>query len=187
MRSKTDLLQKTLPYNVLQEYLDIPNVRELEDLIIEAFYQGILKGKLDQREQQLQVEYAMGRDLRPEQLDETINALKVWSDRTSTILNAIDTRIQQINDAMDTNQQERENYENQLERVRQQIRAKSAKGRGSGGESGPGAMDMDDAGSDVRAGVRSSDSRRAESAEFADDAGESAEYAAERAGRAKKR
>lgn len=156
-------------------------------MIIDAFYQGLLRGKLDQREQQLQVEYAMGRDLPPERLDETINALKIWSDRTCSILSAIDARIQEINNTMTANQQERENYENQLDQVRQQIRTKSTKGKGSGGENGAGAMDMDDdVGSNVRAGVRSSSSRRAESAEFADDAGESAEYAAERAGRAKK-
>jgi COP9 signalosome complex subunit 7 len=49
----------------LQQYLDIANVRELEDLIIDAIYQGLLEGKLDQKKRCLTVEYATGRDLKP--------------------------------------------------------------------------------------------------------------------------
>ncbi|KAG6912801.1 hypothetical protein DXG01_012029, partial [Tephrocybe rancida] len=43
--------------------LDMPTIRDLEDLIIDAIYLDILHGKLDQKEQQLEVEYTMGRDL----------------------------------------------------------------------------------------------------------------------------
>lgn len=41
-------------------------------------YQDVLRGRLDQKEQQLELEYTMGRDLRPGQLDEILNALKAW-------------------------------------------------------------------------------------------------------------
>lgn len=53
-------------------------MRELEDLIIDAFYQDVIKGKLDQRKKQLEVEYAMGRDLRPGQIDEMLGVLSSW-------------------------------------------------------------------------------------------------------------
>ncbi|KAI8139782.1 hypothetical protein BJV82DRAFT_626118 [Fennellomyces sp. T-0311] len=117
---------RTLPYPLLQEYLDIPNVRALEDLIIDAFYQGILVGKLDQRQQQLQVEYTMGRDVRPEQLEETVEALKTWSSNTKTVLEAIDNRIRAAHEMIANNQAEKEDYEKRVERVRRQIRSKSS-------------------------------------------------------------
>lgn len=53
-------------------------MRELEDLIIDAMYQDVLRGRLDQKEQQLEVEYTMGRDLRPGQLEQILSALKDW-------------------------------------------------------------------------------------------------------------
>lgn len=40
--------QKSLRYDDLQRELDIPNTRELEDLIIDCIYNDLLKGKLDQ-------------------------------------------------------------------------------------------------------------------------------------------
>jgi len=54
-------------------------VRELEDLIIEAIYQKIILGKLDQKTRALEVEFAIGRDIRPGQIDEMILVLQNWS------------------------------------------------------------------------------------------------------------
>jgi len=56
----------------------MPTIRELEDLIIDAIYLDILRGKLDQKEEQLEVEYTMGRDLEPGKLEAVLAALKDW-------------------------------------------------------------------------------------------------------------
>ncbi|KAI7851125.1 hypothetical protein BDC45DRAFT_546365 [Circinella umbellata] len=112
---------RTLPYTLLQEYLDIPNVRTLEDLIIDGFYNGILVGKLDQKQQQLQVEYTMGRDVKPEQLEETMLSLKSWSENTKTVLEAIDNRISAAHEMNSTNQIERDEYNKQIEIIRRKI------------------------------------------------------------------
>ena len=56
----------------------MPAIRELEDLIIDAIYLDILRGKLDQKEQQLEIEYTMGRDLEPGKLENILAALKNW-------------------------------------------------------------------------------------------------------------
>jgi len=70
--------QQILPYADLLKALDMPTIRELEDLIIDAIYLDILRGKLDQKEQQLEVEYTMGRDLEPGKLEEVLAALQNW-------------------------------------------------------------------------------------------------------------
>ena len=54
------------------------NIRELEDIIIEAIYQKIILGKLDQKTRALEVEFAIGRDIRPGQIDEMILVLQNW-------------------------------------------------------------------------------------------------------------
>lgn len=56
----------------------MPTVRELEDLVIDAIYMDMLRGKLDQKEEQLEVEYTMGRDLEPGRLESVLAALKNW-------------------------------------------------------------------------------------------------------------
>lgn len=58
--------------------MDIQDVRELEDLIIDAIYQGVIQGRLDQRKKQLEIEFTMGRDLKPEALDQMISRLDTW-------------------------------------------------------------------------------------------------------------
>jgi COP9 signalosome complex subunit 7 len=50
----------------------------LEDLIIDAMYLDIMQGKLDQKEQQLEIEYTMGRDLEPKKVQELLEALQSW-------------------------------------------------------------------------------------------------------------
>jgi COP9 signalosome complex subunit 7 len=56
----------------------MPRIRELEDLIIDAIYLDILRAKLDQKEQQLEVEYTMGRDLEPGRLENVLTTLNNW-------------------------------------------------------------------------------------------------------------
>ncbi len=63
---------------MLQKELEISEVRELEDVIIDAIYQGIIQGKLDQKSKHLHVEFAMGRDLKPDSLDYMLSVLTLW-------------------------------------------------------------------------------------------------------------
>ncbi|CAG8509869.1 8209_t:CDS:2, partial [Paraglomus brasilianum] len=128
---------RTIPYSRLLEYLDIPNVRELEDLIIEAIYQGVVKGKLDQKKKQLGVEYTMGRDLRPGQIDQMLKVLADWSTTSEEMLKAIDDKIVEIRDAQTANKLEREEYEREVERSRKEV-TKSSKNS----DRGPSDMDI---------------------------------------------
>lgn len=49
-----------------------------QDLIIEVIYADIVHGKLDQKNQQLEVDYALGRDIRPEAVPEIVSVLQDW-------------------------------------------------------------------------------------------------------------
>lgn len=111
------------------------SVRQLEDLIIDAFYQGILRGKLDQRHQLLEIEFALGRDLRPEQLGQTIDTLAQWTLVSETVLSTIDNRIQAIQDTMNQVLWQRTDHDHKVEQLRQEVKQKKELSMGS--SSGP--------------------------------------------------
>jgi COP9 signalosome complex subunit 7 len=92
-------------------------------LIIDAFYQGILTGKLDQRQRQLQVMKSMGRDLRPHQLDETMQALASWSVSTTRLLGSLDAKIASLQESIQLNNQAQEEHNQKIEQLRKDIRA----------------------------------------------------------------
>lgn len=78
--------------------LGIANVRDLEDLIIEAIYADIIHGKLDQKNSQLEVDYAIGRDIRVEDINVIVNCLKDWCAACEGVLGCVETQITRAND-----------------------------------------------------------------------------------------
>ncbi|KAJ8584865.1 hypothetical protein M405DRAFT_746243 [Rhizopogon salebrosus TDB-379] len=88
--------RRILPYSLLLQELQMPTIRDLEDLIIDAIYLDILRGKLDQKEQQFEIEYTMGRDLAPGTAESVLAALKAWASTTASVLSALDTKLGQI-------------------------------------------------------------------------------------------
>ncbi|KAJ7160780.1 hypothetical protein C8R46DRAFT_955631 [Mycena filopes] len=85
--------RRILPYSELLRALDMPTVRELEDLIIDAIYLDILRGRLDQKQAQLEVEYTMGRDLAPGAVDTVLAALRDWASTTASVLSTLDDKL----------------------------------------------------------------------------------------------
>ncbi|XP_055624133.1 COP9 signalosome complex subunit 7 isoform X2 [Toxorhynchites rutilus septentrionalis] len=88
---------KCIPYKELLAELDIKNVRDLEDLIIEAIYADIIHGKLDQKNKQLEVDYAIGRDIRKGDVSEIVGTLQEWCDSCETILACLENQIHRAN------------------------------------------------------------------------------------------
>ncbi|KAH9836629.1 uncharacterized protein C8Q71DRAFT_857849 [Rhodofomes roseus] len=84
---------RKLPYSQLLEQLEMPTIRELEDLIIDAMYLEIISGKLDQKEQQFDVEYTVGRDIEPGKIEALLASLKNWADTTSAVLATLDEKL----------------------------------------------------------------------------------------------
>ncbi|CEG83382.1 hypothetical protein RMATCC62417_17311 [Rhizopus microsporus] len=116
---------QTLDYVFLLNELNITTVRELEDLIMDAMYDGLLTGKLDQRQQQLLVTKAIGRDVRPEQLDEMMETLGAWSAQTARTLARLDANIAHLQETVQTNQQAKIDFNRQIEDIRKECRESS--------------------------------------------------------------
>jgi len=114
---------RLIPYSVLQEQLDISALRDLEDLIIDAIYQGIIQGSLDQRKQQLEVEFAMGRDLQPESVDKMISVLRSWSTQSDTLLKNIKEKVSHANFVFDQEKKRKDEFEKKVENTKKNLKA----------------------------------------------------------------
>ncbi|KAJ3117645.1 hypothetical protein HDU96_006075 [Phlyctochytrium bullatum] len=129
-------VKEILPYDKLLQYLDIANVRELEDLIIDAIYQDIIKGKLDQKRGCVEIESAMGRDLKPGQADLVLETLRNWTTVTGALMNAIDSRLEFIHKDAGEFLKEKEKVEKQVEKLKKEEKGRIHT-RGSGNEFDP--------------------------------------------------
>ena len=70
---------QSIPYEELMQQLSVANIRELEDLLItDCFHQGLLTGRLDQKQKRVEVLDSVGRDVRASQLQPILDALKQW-------------------------------------------------------------------------------------------------------------
>lgn len=88
---------KCISYDTLLKELEMKSLRELEDVIIEVIYADIIHGKLDQQEHQLEVDYAIGRDIRPDAITEILNVLSSWCTGCEAVLGGIETQITSAN------------------------------------------------------------------------------------------
>lgn len=69
---------KTIAYDVLLRELEMRSVREVEDLLIECIYGGLLQGRLDQQAGQLEVFSSSARDVDPKELAAMSDTLLHW-------------------------------------------------------------------------------------------------------------
>jgi len=114
---------KLISYAALQQQLDIIEVRELEDLIIDAIYQGIMQAKLDQKSKQLEVQFSMGRDLKPDSIDQMINTLTSWSVQSENLMKTIKDKIAHANFMNDQDKKHKEDFEKRVEQLKINLKA----------------------------------------------------------------
>ncbi|KAI8930193.1 hypothetical protein BC831DRAFT_440816 [Entophlyctis helioformis] len=147
---------RILLYDDLLHALDIPNVRELEDIIIDAIYQNILTGKLDQKKKCVVVEYAMGRDVKQEQTGEILAVLRQWLRTTEDILSHTDSKVQTLSDSIMARNTHQEQYAIQLEQAMAQVSATLASRTRRAGDQNEntGLMFSDDRDEPPRGGVQ---------------------------------
>ncbi|PNF31470.1 COP9 signalosome complex subunit 7a [Cryptotermes secundus] len=116
---------KCIPYAVLLQELDIKNVRDLEDLIIEAIYADIIHGKLDQKHSQLEVDYAIGRDIQPADLGSIVSTLQDWCDSCEAVLSCVETQINRANAEKNRRLKHKEAIEQEIINIKKTLKTQS--------------------------------------------------------------
>ena len=78
-KTKGGMCAQSIPYEELMQQLSVANIRELEDLLItDCFHQGIITGRLDQKQKRVEVLDSLGRDVPASQLRPILDALTTW-------------------------------------------------------------------------------------------------------------
>jgi len=83
---------KSLLYDDLMKILDVPNVRELEDMIIECITLGLITGKLDHRKRALEVQSVAGRDLGPNEVESMQKAFSSWLGASEALVKQLEQK-----------------------------------------------------------------------------------------------
>ncbi|KAF9365873.1 hypothetical protein BGX34_007822 [Mortierella sp. NVP85] len=109
---------RAIPYKDLLEYLEISNVRQLEDLIMDAIYQNVINANLDQKLKLVEVHSAMGRDLRPGQAQVMLKVLEEWTKTSEALLQALDAKMKQVKENQEKEKKAKEAFEQELEKVK---------------------------------------------------------------------
>ncbi|RMX38107.1 hypothetical protein pdam_00003055 [Pocillopora damicornis] len=125
-----------IPYSLLLQELDIKNLRELEDVIIDAIYADIIHGKLDQKNKQLEVDFAIGRDITPETVNRVTEVLQDWCDGCESVLRSIEKQIERANTHKEKKQKQKIQVEAEVENLKKAIKASSQSDMDNGGVSG---------------------------------------------------
>ncbi|KAF9116299.1 hypothetical protein BGX27_003607 [Mortierella sp. AM989] len=117
---------RAIPYKDLLEYLEIANVRQLEDLIMDAIYQNVINANLDQKLKQVEVHSAMGRDLRPGQAQVMLGVLEDWTKTSEALLKALSAKMTQVQENYEKEKQAKEAFEQKLEKTKKENAASGA-------------------------------------------------------------
>ncbi|KAH8042219.1 hypothetical protein HPB51_021303 [Rhipicephalus microplus] len=116
---------KCIPYSTLLKELDMKNLRELEDMIIDVIYADVVRGKLDQKNNQLEVDYTIGRDIRPEDVNTIIRVLQEWCTSCETVVNSIECQITRANAMKDSHIKLKQHIENEVASVKKNLKVQS--------------------------------------------------------------
>ncbi|KAF9907270.1 hypothetical protein EC991_011171 [Linnemannia zychae] len=139
---------RAIPYAHLLQYLEIENVRQLEDLIMDAIYQNLINANLDQKLKQVEVHSSMGRDLRPGQAQDMLRVLAEWTKTSEALLQALNAKMAEVRENYEKEKAAKEAFEKDLEAIKKESAAtgggKHRKlGGGPGGHPGSHMMEYE--------------------------------------------
>lgn len=131
---------KSLPYHTLHTSLGISSasIRELEDLIIETIYAGLISGKLNELQARFEVHHVQGRDVphssllaqpalatlpslasgstssNASQLDQILSSLQHWQATTVSVLENLQTRMDNVRSTATESETQRSEHHHAL-------------------------------------------------------------------------
>jgi len=112
---------KILLYNDLQKQLNVKNVRDLEDMIILCIYDGLIRGRLNQSKNRLEINAAMGRDISPNDIKSMKSKLNSWLSQTDILIDNLNKRMKEAKTLTTTRQNRYDNAQSNLERLTQKV------------------------------------------------------------------
>ncbi|CAF3082846.1 unnamed protein product [Rotaria socialis] len=124
---------RILPYAILLKELQIESVRELEDLIIDGIYAQVIRGKLDQLNSRLNVEFAIARDVNSAAFNRMEDVLENWCKNCAALLNVLKFEAMKANEQKKKALDEQDKYDKEMLSM---IKIIDLQGQNSGGNIG---------------------------------------------------
>ena len=94
------------------------SLRELEDLIIDCFYNELLQGKLDQKNQCLEVHMTYCRDAQDSEIDDIIKGLEGWDNQLGRTEQLIQEQMKTCNQTLQDNEKGNKDLADELATLR---------------------------------------------------------------------
>lgn len=135
---------KTLGYDLLMRELQLASVRELEDLLIDCIYTGLISGRLDQQAGHLDVFSAVGRDVHPKELAGMAASLREWHSTATGLMGAVTTQMERFKQQGDENRKAQAELDEKVEAVKAALRNSQESGEGYGPMDSEMALGFDD-------------------------------------------
>lgn len=135
--------RRHIPYQILMQELELDNIRQLEDMIIEVIYANVIKGNhnliynifyilnfnfsnkigtMDQRNNRLEIDQTIARDVREEDFQTITNVLNEWCRTCENILSNIEHQIQTANNFKEESIRSKQALETKIQSVRKNIK-----------------------------------------------------------------
>lgn len=114
---------KRLTYELLSKELSTSNVRELEDLLIDAIYSNIIDGKMDQKNSCIEIESTIARDIRKDQLQSMLTILSDWCDKCDNMIATMETQMQSANQSKVTNFRLNQDLDSKIAKLREKSKS----------------------------------------------------------------
>ncbi|MGH0175804.1 UNVERIFIED_CONTAM: hypothetical protein FKN15_071501 [Acipenser sinensis] len=102
------------------------NLRELEDLIIEAVYSDIIQGKLDQRSQLFEVDLCIGRDIQRKDSSDIVKTLQEWCDGCEAVLSGIEQQVLRANQCRENHNRTQQQMETKVTNIKKTLKASAS-------------------------------------------------------------
>eukprot|EP00049_Salpingoeca_infusionum_P019536 m.362328 g.362328 ORF g.362328 m.362328 type:complete len:159 (+) comp20341_c0_seq1:148-624(+) len=84
---------KVVPYSTLMSELGLESVRDMEDVVIAAIYEGAVGGKLNPRDQQFLVEFSTLSDITTDSVTGMTSVMQKWNAKLQSTLKTLETNI----------------------------------------------------------------------------------------------
>ncbi|XP_036410810.1 COP9 signalosome complex subunit 7b-like [Megalops cyprinoides] len=115
-----------IPYTVLLEDLELQSLRQLEDLVIDAVYGDIIRGKLDHCRQLLEVEACIGRDTCPKELSSIASTLQRWCTGCESASAVIGLQVDRLNEFHESSLSAQQLIETEVASIKQRMSSEEA-------------------------------------------------------------
>ncbi len=124
--------------------LDIETIRDLEDLLIDCIYAGVIDGQMDQKAKQLQVQSALGRDVSDLDIGAMCDKLEQWSRMCDHMIDSVAASTKQAEDCFELDKMRTHELKSQLTALKADGAQKMNGRNAHAGASGSGVASLED-------------------------------------------